>query len=798
MENRNNIVRILAFVLLVAMLVSTVASCGFVVPTPTTTTQKNEEHVCVFQEWYILKPPTSIEEGIRERKCQECDKLEQEPIPVIPHTCTFGHWEVIKEATITEEGLRERKCDECGKIEQEIIASPDAEFMIDYRNLKSAAYPEKNGYNSADGMLNLPVPEAEGYKFIGWYTSSIGGELIDYIPKGSKKDYILFAHWELITYEITYKNVPDNTNVTTYNIEDKVKLENPKWSGLEFLYWSDENGNIYVPDQNITILPNYTYGDFVLTANWKVLRNIARPTSDNAHMYTLYEPEEGFIYFYYDLGTIEHVVLDGELNPNLYYKAEGMPLNLTLSKTVTISEERAESISNTISKSVSSTRGWESSTSWAENKTKTNNNKIAFELGGSIGGDSNESTDTQIFGKDFNIKNLVSKALGFSVKAGIEGDFNWSSEEIKTNSTVNSNYGKDETNEATSNTVLNSLAYQDVITSEIIENYAIGADLPGGYYAYVHAGNIRIIGVVGYEIATGGLFLNTYSRLDNMHAMMMYYPTVYELNNPSVEGLDFTIPEEEILNMIENSYYIEYDANGGEGNMPIAMHSVDGVEKLAYNQFKKPGHIFGGWELTTDDGVVILQDGQSVTNIGKPLQTVTLKAVWVSTEPIWIEKESGSFYFANFPSTFNTKHDIYKTMEKSAYTSYETDTSKRVVNVEKVGYIYWHWMYDTVYNPKDGGCEQRTISDKYKEHGTSNYNYYFVEFFAFKSSMDCPAYGDRSYVDGYNPGKAPITYNTRSALLDLGIKTAQDGLGTPRMFRFEYYICTYTDYELAQ
>ena len=635
MENRNNIVRILAFVLLVAMLVSTVASCGFVVPTPTTTTQKNEEHVCVFQEWYILKPPTSIEEGIRERKCQECDKLEQEPIPVIPHTCTFGHWEVIKEATITEEGLRERKCDECGKIEQEIIASPDAEFMIDYRNLKSAAYPEENGYNSADGMLNLPVPEAEGYKFIGWYTSSIGGELIDYIPKGSKKDYILFAHWELITYEITYKNVPDNTNVTTYNIEDKVKLENPKWSGLEFLYWSDENGNI-------------------------------------------------------------------------------------------------------------------------------------------------------------------SKALGFSVKAGIEGDFNWSSEEIKTNSTVNSNYGKDETNEATSNTVLNSLAYQDVITSEIIENYAIGADLPGGYYAYVHAGNIRIIGVVGYEIATGGLFLNTYSRLDNMHAMMMYYPTVYELNNPSVEGLDFTIPEEEILNMIENSYYIEYDANGGEGNMPIAMHSVDGVEKLAYNEFKKPGHIFGGWELTTDDGVVILQDGQSVTNIGKPLQTVTLKAVWVSTEPIWIEKESGSFYFANFPSTFNTKHDIYKTMEKSAYTSYETDTSKRVVNVEKVGYIYWHWMYDTVYNPKDGGCEQRTISDKYKEHGTSNYNYYFVEFFAFKSSMDCPAYGDRSYVDGYNPGKAPITYNTRSALLDLGIKTAQDGLGTPRMFRFEYYICTYTDYELAQ
>lgn len=711
------------------------------------------------------------------------------------HVCVFGEWEVIKEATNTEDGLRERRC-ECGEVEQEVIEASGKEYYIQYRNLKTAEYPKENGYNSKEGLLNLPIPEAEGYVFIGWYTASIGGELVDYIPEGSKQNYILFAHWELISYEITYKNAPNNTNVTSYDIEDKLKLETPKWSGLVFTHWSDEEGNIYKPSENITVLPERMHGDLVLTANWKVLRNIATPAGEDAVLKTSFVGEDGFLYFFYDLGTIEHVVLD-DIDPKLYYKAEGMQASLTLSKTVSISDEKAESISNTISKSISSTRSWSESTSSMEYLSKKNNNTIGFNVGGSLGGDSNDKTDTSISGKDFNIKNVVSKVLGFSVKAEVEGKFDWSKEEDKTTGWTKSNYGEDKTSEESSNTVINSIAYKNEITSEIVENYSISADLPSGYYAYVHAGNIRVIAVVSYEIATGYMYLNTYSRLDNMHAMMMYYPTVNELNNPSVEGLDFTIPEDEIVNMIENSYYIKYDANGGTGTMPTTMHTVGGNEKLAKNEFTRPGYVFAGWELTTDNGVTVLQDGQTITDLGKPLETVTLKAMWTSTEPVWVEKESGSFLFADFPSGFDTNNSIYKSMEKEAYTEFETETTKRVVTIEKVGYVYWHWMYDTVYNPKDGGCEQRTISDVKRQHGSSNYKYYFVEFYAIKSTLDCPAYSDRSYVDGYEPGKAPITYNARQALLDQGILTAQDGLGTPRMLRFEYYRCTYTDYELA-
>ena len=229
--------------------------------------------------------------------------------PDEPHTCSFGDWVIVKEPTNSVDGLRERKCD-CGKVEQEVIVASNTEYYIKYRNLKSADYPEESGYNSKDGLLDLPQPEATGYTFIGWYTASSGGELIDYIPEGSKKNYILYAHWELVSYEITYKNVPNNVNPTSYNIESKLKLETPKWSGLVFTHWSDEDGNIYTPSENITSLPEKTSGDMILTANWKVLRNIVTPAQNGSMLYSVYSGEEGNLYFYYDLGTIEHVVLD--------------------------------------------------------------------------------------------------------------------------------------------------------------------------------------------------------------------------------------------------------------------------------------------------------------------------------------------------------------------------------------------------------------------------------------------------------------------------------------------------------
>ncbi len=595
-------------------------------------------------------------------------------MPVEPpvHVCVFSDWVTVKEASTTEDGLRERKC-ECGKVEQEVIEASNTEYYVEYRNLKSAAYPSETGYNSKNGLLNLPQPEAVGYEFVGWYTASIGGDLVDYIPKGSKQDYILFARWKLVTYTITYKNAPNNINITSYNIEDKLKLENPKWPDMIFTHWSDSNGNIFIPDINITSLPEKMTGDLTLTANWKTLENIVTPAPLGSELYTAFSGEDGFLYFFYDLGTIEHVVLD-TMGSNLYYKAEGMPISLTLSKTVTISEEKAQSISNTVSKSISSTDTWSHTTNWAETTTDYWNNKV----GGSIEGEVGSGP-------------LSKKVLDWSVKVKVEASGDWGYEDAETNGWTHSNSGSSSESESNTDTIGSSIAYKNEITSEITENFSIGADLPSGYYAYVHAGNIRVIAVVSYEISTGCLYLNTYSRLDNMHSMMMYYADVNQMNNPTVEGLDFTIPEEEIINIVENSYYVKYDANGGTGTMPSTIHAVDKNSQLAKNQFTREGYTFAGWELKTGSSVKVLQDGESILNLGSSLQTVTLKAMWSQKDyTCKVEYKSTN---GTLLGSENITHEYGKTVQIHAknFDGYDTPESKYILfdsSTKVITFIY--------------------------------------------------------------------------------------------------------------
>ena len=561
------------------------------------------------------KNATCTEPGLTEGKvCIDCEEV------ILTQTVidAKGHTEVIDPAvapTYENTGLSEGKhCSACGTvlIEQQTIPMLQPKYhTIWYENIKTADYPTENNFAEHLGLNPLPKISVDGYEFIGWYTEpNGGGEFMNKIPKDTTEDITLYAHWELATYDITYKNVPNNTNPTSYDIEDKLKLQTPTWSGLVFTHWSDDKGNSYTPDANITSLPEKMTGDLTLTANWKVLRNIATPAEDGAQLYNAFAGEDGFIYFFYDLGTIEHVVLD-TIDPNLYYKSEGLPLNLTLSKTVTISEETAKSVANTVSHSISSTTAWEHTTNWAHTHTDSWNRQIGGSIEGEIGGE-----------------NIIKKVLGFSAKAKVEGYLNWGDEDSETNGWTHSNSGSDTGTSTDENTVTSSIAYKNEISSEITENYSISADLPSGYYAYVHAGNVRVIAVLSYDTSTGFMYVNTYSRLDNMHSMIMYYENVNQLNNPTVEGLDFSIEEheQEILDKINNSYYVKYDANGGTGTMPTTMHTVGVTEKIAENTFTREGYKFVGWKVEATDEE--LGDGGKITDLAEALKTVTLKAIW--------------------------------------------------------------------------------------------------------------------------------------------------------------------------
>ena len=111
-----------------------------------------------YGEWKVVKEATETEEGLKERKCNNCNELETQTIPTLSHTHTYtsvvtnptcttkgyttytcscgdsykdnevealGHtysdWKVVKEATETETGLKEKECSICkDKVTEEI------------------------------------------------------------------------------------------------------------------------------------------------------------------------------------------------------------------------------------------------------------------------------------------------------------------------------------------------------------------------------------------------------------------------------------------------------------------------------------------------------------------------------------------------------------------------------------------------------------------------------------------------------------------------------------------------------
>lgn len=107
-----------------------------------------------------------------------------------------------------------------------------------------------------DSNYTLEVPTRLGYTFLGWYDGT-GNSAVAYTDETGKSlnnwsilnnDTILYAHWQIITYAITYDyngGVTDAILPTTYTVVDEVVIDtliNIKKIGYTFVGWS--NGGI--------------------------------------------------------------------------------------------------------------------------------------------------------------------------------------------------------------------------------------------------------------------------------------------------------------------------------------------------------------------------------------------------------------------------------------------------------------------------------------------------------------------------------------------------------------------------
>lgn len=115
-----------------------------------------------------------------------------------------------------------------------------------------------------------------------------------------------------------------------------------------------------------------------------------------------------------------------------------------------------------------------------------------------------------------------------------------------------------------------------------------------------------------------------------------------------------------------NRYTINYDPNGGNGNMDSTSAVYDKTTALAENKFTKDDHVFIGWSTRSGDNEREFFPGENVKNLTSENNgTVTLYAVWMSNEKIQqIYKDQLDDFFSQysendyFSEDFNTLEAI--------------------------------------------------------------------------------------------------------------------------------------------
>ncbi|MBQ5423867.1 MAG: hypothetical protein IIU33_01445, partial [Bacteroidales bacterium] len=152
---------------------------------------------------------------------------------------------------------------------------------------------------------------------------------------------------------------------------------------------------------------------------------------------------------------------------------------------------------------------------------------------------------------------------------------------------------------------------------------------------------------------------------------------------------------------------------------------------------------------------------------------------WTGTGNYWKQTNSGSANYAYFPDGYDQNNWYYQNFMKGPYGAYDNGSTKRDVNNQWAGYIYWHWMYNTAAN----GTATRAIYDRYGTGPDNGYLYqYFFAFTHWKGDYQSDLYycNSRS-IRNY------IVNDTHTSNAECG--------GATRWFRFDYYTSSYTDYQ---
>ena len=163
-----------------------------------------------------------------------------------------------------------------------------------------------------------------------------------------------------------------------------------------------------------------------------------------------------------------------------------------------------------------------------------------------------------------------------------------------------------------------------------------------------------------------------------------------------------------------NTYYVEYNANGGTGTMSKTTATYDKEFKLTKNAFTRTGYKFIGWATSENSKTVVYTDQKTVSNLTATNGgTVKLYAVWQEL-----------VYTVTLDSTTPVNKDAQKPGTKSFFEKYnigfykEKDCTTKISSItkpEEPGYIFMGY-----YSGKNGaGAQYIDESGKFLSSATS-------------------------------------------------------------------------------
>lgn len=479
-------------------------------------------------------------------------------------------------------------------------------YLVYFFDLENDTYTVK-AYKKSEvlSLKNVTPDHLKGYDFNGWHTSENFTEQnkISVIPAGNADNINLYANRSLHEYKITLLGL-GRSESWSYNIVDGIKFTTPKWKEsagegdcLIFSHWSDENGD------KITEIRAGEIGDRTIEANWIYKENYAVSNPDKYTYVGGYQNQDGKYSFIYEIGAIKNLVLSKQHN----YSFDGLTEHTeSETKTYTVGAKTGRELAQTVSKIVSSssevsnietnttthTDGWEVGAKWKPEIEYAGIKASAWEFSG---GYSNSDTETY-------------ENTGF---------------------TSENNYEEDGTEDELRSTID---FYTEEETSRTVSDTFTPGVTPIGNYTWARLMDVKVYGIVTYNPYTGNYVFDIYSVPCNVHDGLLYtLPSEleYDVNIVSGDTLDFEIPFASIPNLF---YTIEYDANGGEGEMPKSIHELGVTDLLLSNEFTKSGYQFAGWKIADEDSFVLYTDEQVVCDIASAGETVKLYAHWVKND----------------------------------------------------------------------------------------------------------------------------------------------------------------------